>query len=128
MSTVSECRSAATAARSRPIWAALFLAAPLLTALRPGVALAQECPTVEQCISQLRFGEAETLRERAARVLGERGDPSAVPYLSEALKSDPGEFVRLKAAEALGWLHTPQSIPPVTKHSPTVNLLFTSPF
>lgn len=82
------------------VLAMTFLAVGVLTAH------AKPCRTIDTCIPQLRFGETRALRELAAQMLGERGNPQAVPALSAALNEDEGEFVRIKAAEALGRIGT----------------------
>ncbi|HKI99890.1 MAG TPA: HEAT repeat domain-containing protein [bacterium] len=81
----------------------------------PQTARAAQCTDVSTCISQLRFGETQALRELAAERLGERGAPDAIPYLAEALAKDDGEFVRVNAAQALGQIGTIASVKPLTQ-------------
>jgi len=50
------------------------------------------------------------VREAAAQLLGEDGDPAAVDPLLELLH-DPAEAVRAAATEALGWMRSRQALP-----------------
>ncbi|MEE8433190.1 MAG: HEAT repeat domain-containing protein [bacterium] len=84
-------------------------------AMFPAAAAANPCDTVDTCIPQLRYGETRALREVAAQFLGERGNPKGLPALVAALEKDRGEFVRVKAAEALGRIGTPDTVKPLTR-------------
>ena len=84
-------------------------------AMFPAAAAANPCDTVDTCIPQLRYGETRALREVAAQFLGERSNPKGLPALVVALKRDRGEFVRVKAAEALGRIGTPDTVEPLTQ-------------
>ena len=92
----------------------LSLLATLILLLAPAHdAEAARCRTVPTCIAQLQFGESRNDREYAAIILGERGERSALGALTKAIKEDKGEFVRVKAAQALGRLGSPKGLPPV---------------
>lgn len=91
----------------------ITLLAVMLWWLPATTVLANPCNTIDTCIPQLRYGETRSLREVAAQMLGERGNPKAVPALAAALSDDLGEFVRVKAAEALGRIGTPATVKPL---------------
>ena len=84
-------------------------------AMFPAAAAANPCETVDTCIPQLRYGETRALREVAAQFLGERSNPKGLPALVVALENDRGEFVRVKAAEALGRIGTPATVKPLSQ-------------
>ena len=88
-------------------WCVVLLAGMGAT---PRGAAAQTCTDVEPCIAQLQLGETRRAREFAAKILGERNDPKALPALIKALQSDPGEFVRANAAASLGRLAESASV------------------
>lgn len=93
----------------------IFGATLIALALFPAAAAAYPCKTVDTCIPQLRYGETRALREVAAQFLGERSNPKGLPALVAALEKDRGEFVRVKAAEALGRIGTPDTVKPLTR-------------
>ena len=65
--------------------------------------------TVERLSAQLKDPDPK-LREAAAKLLGEQGDPAGVPALAEAVKDDD-EDVRFAAVNALGEIRSEKAIP-----------------
>lgn len=85
--------------------------AALLVGAGPGHAREPEKPSAPasrerlDAVQLLLSSSPEPLiRESAAQVLGQRGDPGAVPLLIRHLASDEDPWVRARSAEALGLL------------------------
>src|SRR5688572_4499761 len=76
--------------------------------VRPDVPPGSAPPTHDVLVAQLRNIDGE-IRVAAARELGRRGDPLAVPALIAALR-DPHAPVRIAAAHALGKLRDERAI------------------
>jgi len=76
--------------------------------VRPDVPPGSAPPTHDVLVAQLRNIDGE-IRVAAARELGRRGDPLAVPALITALR-DPHAPVRIAAAHALGKLRDERAI------------------
>jgi len=81
-------------------------------------AIAKLCWTVEEAIARLRDGESGVAdvhtRLTAVKVLGKRGDASAVPSLVEAL-TDETQAVCTGAARALGDVGDPSVVPELVR-------------
>ncbi|HZU06748.1 MAG TPA: tRNA epoxyqueuosine(34) reductase QueG [Chloroflexota bacterium] len=79
-------------------------------ALDPVATLAMDEPTYRQRLrgSPLKRARRQGLRRNAALVLGNRGDPAAIPALTAAL-DDPDPVVREQAAWSLARLAPPSS-------------------
>jgi len=67
-------------------------------------------PAVDPLIGMLQRDEDPVARASAAEVLGELGQPRALPVVSQALH-DPDESVRAFAANSIGLLGTPELLP-----------------
>jgi hypothetical protein len=87
------CRSLTT----DPSWRVRLQAAVVLGKLHD----ARAVPSLLRALSD----ENETVRGLAAQVLGDLGDSSAIAALQRARTNDDSQFVRDKAAAALGRLH-----------------------
>ncbi len=88
-------------------------AAPTLCLLMAAVSAAGVDSQTERAIQALRQDRSLKVRAQAALVLGQRGDPEAVPALLSALAEDDAEAVRIAAAAALGKIGDPTAREPL---------------
>ncbi len=84
----------------------LLISLPLLL---PRRAVAQRTPLPPELL--LTKSQDPLIRESAAQVLGQRGDPNQVPALIKGMSKDRNIWVRARCAEALGLIGAPQAIP-----------------
>jgi len=70
---------------------------------------------LEQLIANLSPQVPWGVRQRAAKRLGSKKDPSAVPALLQALPSDPFWMVRCAVIQALERIGDPNAIPALRK-------------
>lgn len=97
---------------------ALLLTAQPIT-LRAEASPADPPAVIAKLTRILKYGDvhgmAQPNKTDAVIALGLLGDDRVVPTLAEHLENEPNQHLRLQITRALGWIGSPQCIPPLER-------------